>query len=125
MAQQNIKTRLKIVDIAHKKIDELALIYLEEHGPIHKWSLITKSIFSLNCDVEILAYLKTKNFSVHENLLETGIAFGLLIIKSEIETYFKDLYKEKYFSYIEEISYNINLTSYNYIVTGFEETNGN
>lgn len=126
MANQISSTILKIVEQVHTIIDEIAFVYLKEHGPIYNWSSICKAIFELNCDTEVISFLKKNNILLCNASLDCGVTFGLLIIKKEIEEFYVSQYGTNLDLHTKTKMFNkINIASYNFIVTGFEDKNGN
>ena len=92
---------------------------MKQYGIDSDWDVDTQDMFLLNCDAELLTYLKREDIEFDESVYKTGLALGVFVIQKEIT-------RKYYESYGENLDYNIKddmfeeiqETVYDYVING-------
>jgi hypothetical protein len=116
-----LSTPLQKIAIAEKilnKINDIKTRYLARYGT-NVWSIAEQDCYFLNCDAEIFSFLEKNKITVHDDVYEFGLTFGILVIKKEIEyKYIQQFGENLDIIKKEEMYNNINLFISNYITMG-------
>ena len=96
----------QIAEVVLKKITDIREVYIEKYEltPTN-WDNSLRNLYFLNCDVEIINFLKKLEIDINESALDFGLTYGILILKNQI----MNNYNNKYGNDMDQISLKANM----------------
>jgi hypothetical protein len=99
---QKKKIAERIVNI----INDIKGSYEKNEGKdAHSWDITLRTVFLINCDTEISCFLDELGIKAHEDVYDYGLAFGVLVIQSDIKSQYEEKYGEGLEMYIKDYMY--------------------
>jgi hypothetical protein len=122
------RSKMKVQYISESirnRLEDLKILYVDDHGEIPTWDDNLKMIFFLNCDVDLESLFRYLKITPDNSCFDIGISYGIMVLQTCLTQEYLDDRGVDEIRHLclgdrEILNNKINESIYNYIMDGVD-----